>query len=144
MQIVKSLGLGNTGKEYTKTRHNVGMMCIDYIARQQRVQFKQKVIHYCKQFTTQKAAISGEYAEFSIISPQFKMNAILLQPISYMNIIGGSVARGLKNFQIDKTQLFVFHDDLERKLGNFRVVKGTSFKQTRFKRYECGFSLCPQ
>jgi peptidyl-tRNA hydrolase len=56
------------------------------------------------------------------------MQAVLLQPKTYMNVIGVNVSAALKSFQIDKSQLYVFHDELEKKLGVARVVKGTSFK----------------
>ena len=45
-----------------------------------------------------------------------------------MNVIGSNVAKALKYYKIDKSNLIVIHDDLEQKLGKFRIVKGTSFK----------------
>lgn len=56
------------------------------------------------------------------------MNAVLLQPTTYMNIIGQNVAKAVKHFKIDKSKIYVVHDELEHKLGKVRVVKGTSFK----------------
>lgn len=56
------------------------------------------------------------------------MNALLLLPITFMNIIGKNVAKAMKSEKIDKTALIVLHDDLEQKLGRFRTVRGTSFK----------------
>eukprot|EP00347_Sterkiella_histriomuscorum_P005628 403355871 len=61
------------------------------------------------------------------------MNALLLQPKTYMNIIGVNVSAALKSFQVEKQNIIILHDDLERKLGNFRVVKGTSFNLGGFK-----------
>ena len=41
------------------------------------------------------------------------MNALMLRPITYMNIIGKNVAKAMKSEKIDKPSLIVFHDDLE-------------------------------
>jgi PTH1 family peptidyl-tRNA hydrolase len=56
------------------------------------------------------------------------MNALILKPVTYMNIIGKNVAKAMKNERIEKTSLIVIHDDLEQKIGRVRAVKGTSFK----------------
>lgn len=56
------------------------------------------------------------------------MNALLLSPVTFMNIIGKNVAKAMKNERLEKSNLIVLHDDLEQKLGRVRVVKGTSFK----------------
>ena len=45
-----------------------------------------------------------------------------------MNIIGQNVKASLKAFSITKESIIVVHDDLEQKLGSFRIVQGTSFK----------------
>lgn len=45
-----------------------------------------------------------------------------------MNVCGPSVNLALRHFKIDKSNMIVLHDELEKKLGNVRVVKGTSFK----------------
>ena len=55
-------------------------------------------------------------------------DVILLKPNAYMNVLGKNVRKALKAFSIPKEQIIVLHDDLEQKLGNYRVVKGTSFK----------------
>jgi peptidyl-tRNA hydrolase len=59
------------------------------------------------------------------------MNALLLSPITYMNIIGKNVSKALKSerlLEAKATSLIVLHDDLEQRLGRYRVVRGTSFK----------------
>ena len=56
------------------------------------------------------------------------VNALLLAPETYMNIIGKNVAKAMKTEKIDKTKLIVLHDDLEQKIGKIRLVQGTSFK----------------
>ena len=67
-------------------------------------------------------------ADLRVVGMGFEINALLLSPMTYMNIIGKNVAKAMKSEKIEKTNLIVIHDDLEQKLGRFRVVKGTSFK----------------
>ena len=80
----------------------------------------------------EKASCSSKYAEFqrpiSITSDSESNKLILLKPHTYMNIIGKNVKQALKAFTIPKEQIIVLHDDLEQKLGKYRIVKSTSFK----------------
>jgi len=55
----------------------------------------------------------SDYTELKHTSPGSNINAVLLQPTTYMNIIGKNVAKALKHFRLDKTHLYVVHDDLE-------------------------------
>lgn len=74
---------------------------------------------------------ASNVADFRVMSNSHTMNALVLCPITYMNIIGKNVAKAMKSERLIETKttsLIVFHDDLEQKLGRFRVVKGTSFK----------------
>ena len=105
------------GGQYAKTRHNVGMLCLDYMVEKHRSgPYKMKV------------SFGSNIAEMKVITATHEINALLLSPISYMNIIGKNVAKAMKSERIDKTSLIVLHDDLEQKLGRIRLVKGTSFK----------------
>jgi peptidyl-tRNA hydrolase len=48
-----------------------------------------------------------------VIAASHEMNAMLLSPVTYMNIIGKNVAKAMKSERIEKTSLIVLHDDLE-------------------------------
>ena len=96
------VGLGNMGQQYQKTRHNVGMLCLDYMVDKHRSgPYKMKVSY------------ASHIAELKIISPSHEINALLLSPVTYMNIIGKNVAKAMKRERIEKTSLIVLHDDLE-------------------------------
>jgi len=96
------VGLGNMGQQYQKTRHNVGMLCLDYMVDKHRSgPYKMKVSY------------ASHIAELRIISPSHEINALLLSPVTYMNIIGKNVAKAMKSERIEKTSLIVLHDDLE-------------------------------
>lgn len=103
------------GSQYAKTRHNVGMLCLEYLQKK----------HKSPPFKVKASYISG-ITDFKVIGTD--MNALLLSPITFMNIIGKNTAKALKSERLDKTALIVLHDDLEQRLGRFRVVQGTSFK----------------
>lgn len=75
-----------------------------------------------------KVSYASHIAELKVISQSFEMNALLLSPQTFMNIIGKNVAKAMRSEKIEKANLIVIHDDLEQKLGRVRVVKGTSFK----------------
>jgi peptidyl-tRNA hydrolase, PTH1 family len=96
------VGLGNMGQQYQKTRHNVGMLCLDYMVEKHRSgPYKMKVSY------------GSHIAELRIISPTHEINALLLSPVTYMNIIGKNVAKAMKSERLEKTSLIVLHDDLE-------------------------------
>jgi PTH1 family peptidyl-tRNA hydrolase len=98
------IGLGNPGREYKDTRHNIGFMLMDHLAdrleaRGMKVQSK-------------AITISALYNEKKII---------LAKPQTYMNLSGQSV-QGLLNFyKIPFENLLVAHDDLDIPFGTIRI-----------------------
>ena len=80
----------------------------------------------------ERASCASKFAEYqrpiSITSESDSNKVILLKPHTFMNIIGKNVKQALKAFSIPKEQIIVLHDDLEQKLGKYRIVKSTSFK----------------
>jgi len=99
------VGLGNPGKEYEKTRHNIGFQAIDEIAETFNFPaFASKSIF--------NAEISkGMYK---------KQNIVLVRPRTFMNLSGKSVKLLVKNLKAK--ELLVIHDDIDIPLGKIRVV----------------------
>ncbi|MBK8781813.1 MAG: aminoacyl-tRNA hydrolase [Anaerolineales bacterium] len=98
------IGLGNPGREYKDTRHNIGFMLIDHIAvrlnaRGMRLQSKAIVI-------------SALYEERKII---------LAKPQTFMNLSGQSVQGLLHFYKIPFENLLIAHDDLDIPLGTIRI-----------------------
>ena len=98
------IGLGNPGREYKDTRHNVGFMLIDHLtvrlnARGMKLQSKAIVI-------------SAHYEERKII---------LAKPQTYMNLSGQSVQGLLHFYKIPFENLLVAHDDLDIPFGTIRI-----------------------
>jgi len=99
------VGLGNPGKEYEKTRHNIGFMMIDnYISSNNIVdkwssKFNGKYI---------KDKINGE-------------DTIFLKPQSYMNLSGGVVKKYVDYFKIPLENIIVISDDMDLFVGNFKI-----------------------
>ena len=98
-------GLGNPGKEYVKTRHNVGFDVVDRIADR-----------YGISVTTQKhRAVTGT----GIISGN---KVILVKPQTYMNLSGESIGQMAEYFKIDPGRdLIILSDDIDQEIGNIRV-----------------------
>ena len=103
------VGLGNTGTQYAKTRHNIGLIALKDIARRYNTSWKTKI------------TLGGHVAE---VSPSL----ILYWPETFMNICGKNVKLCMNKHQIDKTKLIVIHDCLETKLGKVKLQQGSSFK----------------
>lgn len=98
------VGLGNPGREYASTRHNIGFMLIDRIAvrlnaRGMKLQFKAIVI-------------SALYEERKII---------LAKPQTFMNLSGQSVQGLLRFYKLQNENLLVAHDDLDLPFGTIRI-----------------------
>ena len=95
------VGLGNPGKEYDKTRHNVGFMCLDnYLGD----------VKWSNKF-------NGLYYETNINGEKY----IFLKPQSYMNLSGGVVREFKEYFDIDIEDILVIQDDLDLPVGKIRL-----------------------
>ena len=98
------VGLGNPGKEYENTRHNVGFSMMDYYVSSKNLgQFRQK-----DQGLFLKSKLFGE-------------DVLFLKPQSYMNLSGEVVRRYLDFYKISTHDLLVISDDLDLNIGNFRL-----------------------
>lgn len=114
------VGLGNPGREYENTRHNIGFMCLDAIAN-----------HFNTSFN--KSKFSGEYAEFNYNDEKI----ILLKPGKYMNLSGEVIRDYVKFFKINIHDILVICDDLDTSVGTYRLrYKGSSGGHNGLKNIE--------
>ena len=98
------VGLGNPGKEYEKTRHNVGFMVLDQLASDLNVSIS-------------NTKFKGEYVKFKHMGE----DVILLKPMTYMNNSGESVIQVMNFFKIDVEDILVIYDDLDMPTGKLRL-----------------------
>ena len=104
------VGLGNPGREYKKTRHNVGWWVLDEVS--QRLGFF---------FDREK--FEGIYGETRINDQK----VLFLKPLTYMNRSGESVSRFVRFFKLDPQDVLLVYDDLDLPLGKVRFrIKGSS------------------
>ncbi|MFM6934625.1 MAG: aminoacyl-tRNA hydrolase [Flavobacteriales bacterium] len=97
------VGLGNPGKEYEDTRHNIGFKVVDEIAKELGATF-----------VLDKAAFRAEV--------KFKgRTLVLIKPITYMNLSGKAVNYWLQAEKIAATNLFVITDDIALPFGKLRL-----------------------
>jgi peptidyl-tRNA hydrolase, PTH1 family len=103
------VGLGNPGQEYATNRHNIGFLCINHIARANRILLDKK----------QGKARVG--------TGNISGNAVALaKPQTYMNLSGESVVPLMQRYSVKLEDLIVIHDDLDLPLGKIRIRKGSS------------------
>ncbi len=98
------VGLGNPGKEYENTRHNIGFIFIDYFAEKNKK-------------TIDKEKFNGLYTQANINDEK----VILLKPLSYMNLSGEVVRRFVDYFKIDINNILIISDDLDMNFGKLRL-----------------------
>jgi peptidyl-tRNA hydrolase, PTH1 family len=99
-------GLGNPGRGYERTRHNIGFLVADELARRQGGSFRSK--------------FNGQLAEVR----QGDLRLGLLKPETYMNVSGKSVAAARKFFKVDPADLLVVHDDVDLEPGRLQARLG--------------------
>ena len=98
------VGLGNPGREYEKTRHNVGFRCVDIIADQLGVKID-------------KLKYQGLYCQTNYKGKKL----FLLKPQTYMNLSGRSVLQLSAYFNIPPQRIIVLFDDISLEPGRLRV-----------------------
>lgn len=98
------IGLGNPGKTYEQTRHNIGFHVIDHLASKWNAPLTQ-------------AKFKGMYSV--IHRPEGKV--VLLKPLTYMNLSGESVSALMDYYDIDIDDIIVIYDDLDLPTGQLRL-----------------------
>lgn len=98
------VGLGNPGKQYELTRHNIGFRAIDFLAGNFSISV-QKLKHY--------ALIGkGQIGSHSVI---------LMKPQTYMNESGLAVADAARYYKIPVENIIIIHDDVSLPVGSMRI-----------------------
>ncbi|MED3662437.1 aminoacyl-tRNA hydrolase [Ureibacillus sp. FSL K6-8385] len=98
------VGLGNPGKQYEGTRHNIGFMCVDALAAKWNVPLKE-------------TKFKGMYA----IAHRPEGKVMLLKPLTFMNLSGECVRPIVDYFDIDIDDIVVIYDDLDLETGKLRL-----------------------
>ena len=99
-------GLGNPGREYADTRHNVGFMVADELARRHGGSWRAK--------------FSGDLAEMRLDN----LRLAVLKPQTYMNESGRSVGAAVRFFKVEPEALLVVHDEVDLEPGRLQARLG--------------------
>jgi len=104
------VGLGNPGKQYDATRHNVGFEAIDMLAKRNNIEIK-KLKHKA---LVGEGNIGGK-------------KVMLVKPQTFMNLSGQSVLDIVQFYKIDPKNIIVVYDDIDVAVGSIRIrEKGSS------------------
>jgi len=99
-------GLGNPGREYAQTRHNVGWMVVDELAARHGGSWRSK--------------FSGQLTEVRLDG----LRLALVKPETYMNESGRSIGAAVRFFKVDPGSLLVIHDDVDLEEGRLQARLG--------------------
>lgn len=99
-------GLGNPGKQYENTRHNIGFIAVNYLAAKHNIDIS-------------KIKFKGILGEGKIAGER----VIILKPQTFMNLSGESIAEVLNFYKLKNENLIVIHDDISLSTGRIRIRK---------------------
>jgi PTH1 family peptidyl-tRNA hydrolase len=98
------VGLGNPGREYRLTRHNIGFMCLDHLADRLDVSFTR---------VESRAFVAKANYESSRL--------VLVKPQTYMNLSGQAVSSLARFYKVPQENILVAYDDVDLPLGTLRL-----------------------
>lgn len=98
------VGLGNPGREYENTRHNIGFAALDVMAKRYNLDINRK-------------KFKGEYGEGFINGHKI----ILLKPYTYMNLSGESVREAMDFYKLTPEEVLIIYDDISLEVGRLRI-----------------------
>lgn len=101
MKII--VGLGNPGKEYENTRHNLGFMFLDYIKYKYNIEINKKMLNSKIAETT----VNGE-------------KVVFVKPQTFMNLSGDAVQKVKNWYKVDTKDILVIFDDVDIPFGEIR------------------------
>lgn len=100
------VGLGNPGLQYENTRHNVGFLTIDYLAKKYNINVK-------------KIKFKSLYGQGEISGHK----VMLIKPQTYMNNSGEALRELYSYYKFDHDKLIVIYDDIDIEFGSIRIKK---------------------
>ena len=103
------VGLGNPGKEYAQTRHNMGFMAVDEIVRR-------------FSFSPWKKGFKGQVCSGEIDGEK----VVILKPETFMNLSGEAVQEAVHFYKLTAQDVIVIHDELDLPVGKIKVKVGGS------------------
>jgi PTH1 family peptidyl-tRNA hydrolase len=98
------VGLGNPGREYEDTRHNIGFKVIDNISKEYNIKINRQ-------------KFKGVYGEGFINNKK----VILLKPTTYMNLSGESVREVVDFYNLENSEMLIIYDDISLEVGKLRI-----------------------
>ncbi len=111
-QIILVVGLGNPGKEYEHTRHNVGFVTLDWLAE------KLDWEHFKEQKKFRAMISENKWGDKKIIAAK---------PLTFMNNSGETVAAIKKFYQVADEKIIIVYDELDLPFGKIRIrAEGSS------------------
>ncbi len=113
------VGLGNIGPEYADTRHNIGFMVLDYLARKYEGNFDVSRHAFVTEIKTKGRTF------------------VLVKPTTYMNLSGKAVGHYLSSLKLTPDQMLVITDDIAIPFGKLRIrAKGSAGGHNGLKHIE--------
>jgi peptidyl-tRNA hydrolase len=104
-------GLGNPGSRYEKTRHNIGFMAADEMARRWS-------------FGPERAKFQSVIREGEVPTASGSVKVLLMKPQTFMNESGRAVGEAARFYKIKPEDVIVYHDEIDLAPGRFRMKKG--------------------
>ena len=104
-----AVGLGNPGKQYAGTRHNVGAMLLERVA---------SILGGFSVWERSRDGAIVSSGEFGGVE------AMLIRPLAFMNISGSCVAKIASKSSLPPSRILVCHDDLDLELGKIKIKFG--------------------
>ena len=100
------VGLGNPGKDYKNTRHNVGFLVLDNYLNTSDWKEKFNALFH-------ETRINGE-------------KVIFIKPLTFMNLSGDAVVKYVNYYDVDVDDILVIHDDLDLPFSSYKLKKNSS------------------
>jgi len=118
MKII--IGLGNPGKEFENTRHNMGFMVVEKIIKNLELRVKNENLEFRMNKKFKAEVLKLDAKRYSLGA-----DLLLVKPQTFMNASGEAVLRVLKYYKINKLDnLFLIYDDLDIELGRYKIQFG--------------------
>ena len=103
------VGLGNPGRKYERTRHNLGFMVLDKFINQISI-----------------SDWENNFYSFLIKIKVKQYDVIFMKPLTFMNLSGNAVCKVKNFYKLDNKKIFIIHDDIDLELGKIKLKVGGS------------------